>query len=265
MTSDKKALVVGINKYKNFSQNNLNGCVNDTRSMVSFLKNCRGFTDNEITVLTDEKATKANIMKGLNDMVNSKCKYIAFTMSSHGTQMPDIEHDESDGLDEAFCPTDLQELNGNWDPDHVIKDDELHDLFVQLPSTTTVEVWLDTCHSGTGLKAIDLAPGRVVKFIPPPSMGAFLKAGAIEKSQKGNGVKQKAIKAKHILWSACSASQTSSDAQINGVWNGAFTYYFCQDVTGQALPKATLAKVKADLKANHYSQTPQYSDKATTR
>ena len=160
MANDKKALVVGINKYKNYSQSNLNGCVNDTKNMVAFLKNFRGFTDSEITVLTDEKATKANIMKGLNDMVKGKYKYIAFTMSSHGTQVPDIENDESDRLDEAFCPHDLQELNGNWHPDHVIKDDELHDLFVQLPSTTTVEVWLDTCHSGSGLKVIDLAPGK---------------------------------------------------------------------------------------------------------
>ena len=34
----------------------------------------------------------------------------------------------------------------------------------------------------------------------------------------------------NILWAACRAYQTSSDALIDGSWNGAFTYYFCKEL-----------------------------------
>lgn len=272
MTEDRSALVVGVNEYKNYSSSNLNGCVNDTVSMASFLKQFRGLDDSGIKVLTDAEATKANIMGGLEALVqgaiDGKYQYIAFTMSSHGTQLPDTEHDEPDRLDEAFCPHDLAERDGNWDPDHIIKDDELHDLFVRLPKSATVEVWLDTCHSGTGLKVMDLAPGRRIRYIPPPSMEAFKRAVEFEKAYGPTVVKKKAVKAKHILWSACNAKQTSADASIEGRWNGAFTYYFCQEAAsggaGQT-PQELLKKVRSQLKANDYTQTPQYSDNATKR
>ncbi|HMK45066.1 MAG TPA: caspase family protein [Methanocella sp.] len=272
MANDRKALVVGINKYKNYPENNLNGCVNDTKTMGSYLKEFKGFGSGDIKTLIDDQATKANIMKVLQGMVkdakDGKIKYLVFTMSSHGTQVPDMNGDEPDQVDEAFCPHDLAELNGNWDPKHVIVDDELHDLFVQLPKGAVLEGYLDTCHSGTGLKVMDLAPGRKIKYMPPPSIEAFKRAIAAEKVGKGKVSRRKTIKASHVLWSACKANQTSADAQINGKYSGAFTYYFYSDVkaTDNSLkPKALLAKIRADLKANDFDQVPEYDANATTR
>ena len=272
MTGDRKALVVGINKYKNYPDSSLNGCVNDTKTMSSYLKEFNGFRSIDIMTLVDDRATKANIIKELQGMVkdarDGKIKYLAFTMSSHGTQMPDTSGDEPDRVDEAFCPHDLAELDGNWDPKHVIVDDELHDLFVQLPKEVMLEVYLDTCHSGTGLKVMDLAPGRKIKYIPPPSIEAFKQAIEAEKAGKGKVSRRKAIKANHALWSACKANQTSADALINGKYNGAFTYYVYADVkaTDNSLkPKALLAKIQADIKANDFDQVPEYDSNATTR
>lgn len=108
----KKALCVGINKFQNIPQGNwLNGCVNDTTDMISVLTKYGGFTDNDIVRLVDDQATKKNIIDSLTEMVNGakegKYEKLVFTISSHGTQVPDPHGDESDLADEAFCPTDL--------------------------------------------------------------------------------------------------------------------------------------------------------------
>src|SRR5579884_1016758 len=172
-----KALCVGINIYKNYPQAALQGCVNDARDMASVLKAFLGFKDSDITILTDAQATKQNIIGHLTTMVNEakagKIGYLVFSMSSHGTQVPDRSGDEPDRADEAFCPYDLAQAGNAWDPKHLIIDDELHDLFVTLPANVLLEGFLDTCHSGTGFKAVDLLLDRKPRFMPPPSYEAF--------------------------------------------------------------------------------------------
>ena len=169
----RKALLVGINKFKNYSQFTLNGCVNDAKDMAALYKDLLGFKASEITVLTDAQATKANIMANLKAMVADakagKLSSIVFSLSSHGTQMNDTSGDEPEGKDEAFVPHDIAEKSGAWDTAHIISDDELHDLFVQLPNDVLLEVYLDTCHSGTGLRGAEFglhAPKP--RYIAPP-------------------------------------------------------------------------------------------------
>ena len=255
-----KALCVGINFYKNYPASTLHGCVNDANDMASILKTYLGFKDSDITILTDAQATKQNIMSNLQSMVASakagKLSYIVFSMSSHGTQVPDLNGDESDNVDEAFCPHDLAQAGNQWDRNHVIVDDELHDLFVTLPSNVLLEVYLDTCHSGTGLKALDLMVDREPKFIPPPSYEALLE---VERRKPRGLVRRNLEKGivHHILWAGCRADQTSADANIAGTYHGAFTYYFCKEMracNNTLSRSAVLQKLRADLVAGHFSQ-----------
>ncbi len=72
----------------------------------------------------------------------------------------------------------------------------------------------------------------------------------------------------HILWAACRSDQTSADAYIGESWHGAFTYYFCKELRAcknDLSRSALLKKVRADLKAGHYSQIPQLECEATSR
>ena len=46
--SDKKALCVGINNFKNYPSAALNGCVNDANDMSSLLKDLLDFADSDI-------------------------------------------------------------------------------------------------------------------------------------------------------------------------------------------------------------------------
>jgi hypothetical protein len=271
----RKALCVGVNNYKNLPSATLQGCVNDVKNMKSILTQFLGFSGTsganaDIVELTDLQASKLNIMQNLKDMVDGakkgKYSYLVFSMSSHGTQVPDTSGDESDRADEAFCPTDLIQKGNQWDPAHVIVDDELHDLFIQLPQNVLLEVFLDTCHSGDGLKAMDLLLDRKPRYLPPPSWEAFEQVNG----RRVYGLRDSLAKdvVHHILWAGCRFDQTSADAHIAGTWNGAFTYYLCKEMKvskNKLTRKQLIDKVRADLVANHYSQTPQLEIEATKR
>jgi len=267
----RKALCVGINKFKNLPSATLQGCVNDADDMEKLLKALLGFQAQDIIKLTDSKATKTNIMKNLEEMVegakSGKYSYLVFSMSSHGTQVPDLSGDEPDLADEAFCPHDLAQKGNVWDPRYIITDDEFRDLFIQLPENVLLEVYLDTCHSGTGLKAIDLLLDRRPRYLPPPSMEAFQEVDGKRQRGLNKALLEQGI-TQHILWAACRADQTSADASIGGSWHGAFTYYFCKEINASKnkLPRSViLEKVRKDLQRGNYTQVPQLESEATVR
>lgn len=270
--SNRRALCVGINVFKNYPGSNLNGCVNDANQMVGILEKYLGFKAADIKKLTDAQATKVAIMAELKAMVDGaktgKYSYLVFSMSSHGTQVPDKNGDETtDHYDEAFCPTDLAEKSGQWDPAHVILDDELHDLFAQVPDSVLVEVYLDTCHSGTGLKAMDLMPDRRPRYIAPPSMEACEKVIPLMARGLRRRILDKAAK-NVILWAGCRDNQTSADAYIGGTYHGAFTYYWVKETEAaknNISRNDLLKKVNADLKANKFTQVVQLECPATER
>lgn len=270
MTS-RKALCVGINNFKNFPSAALRGCVNDADDMEKLLKNLLGYHASEIVKLTDAQATKSNIMENLKEMVDGaksgRYRQLVFSMSSHGTQVPDLSGDEPDRVDEAFCPYDLAQKEGEWNPEHIIVDDELRDLFIQLPDEVLLEVYLDTCHSGTGLKAIDLIWDRQTRYIPPPSLEAFQNVDGKRQRGINKALLEKGMH-QHILWAACRADQTSADTIIDGDWHGAFTYYFCKEMNtsqNKLSRNEILEKVRKDLQKGNYTQIPQLECEATKR
>ncbi len=266
-----KALCVGINKFKNFPSAALQGCVNDVKDMKSILTGVLGFKKSDIVMLTDSTATKAKIMAHLKDMVDGakkgKYNYLVFSLSSHGTQVPDVNGDEPDKADEAFCPYDLAQAGDQWDPKNIITDDELHDLFATLPENVLLEVFLDTCHSGTGLKAIDMLMDRKPRYLPPPSYAAFKKVdGRVPRGLNTLMLDRGSVR--HILWAGCRPDQTSADARINGTWHGAFTHYFSRELrkSKNKMSRAQLLKkVRAALAKGHYTQIPQLESQSKLR
>ena len=287
----KRAICVGINKFANYPQFALNGCVNDANDMASLCKQLLGFKASEVTVLTDAKATKAAIMSALGlavkDAKAGKISSLLFAWSSHGTQMTDTSGDEPDGKDEAFVPYDIAEKAGDWDPARIITDDEFHDLFSQLPANLLLEVYLDTCHSGSGLRGAEFglhAPRA--RFVAPPShqgvgrqatvSGFTLAAKAQSKTppKKPSAASWKPLDAKatsdglhHILWSGCKADQTSADAYFSGRYNGAFTYHYIKVLraTNNGLSRAKVIAQMRTAMNGQFSQTPQLETSATNR
>jgi metacaspase-1 len=235
------ALCVGINEFKSLPRSSwLSGCVNDANDISKALKK-QGFPARNVQVITDKEATKRKVVSALQTMVG-KAKpgdHLVFSFSSHGTQVPSLpgDQDEPDGLDEAFACYDLKQGGEDWDRKTVIVDDELRLLFATVPEGVLLEVVLDTCHSGTGLKDLDdiqqaMLLGRRPRFLPPPTPSGLTRARSIREarprkvdrkalveltSTKGPGVKP-------VLYAACRPDQTAADAHFDGRSNGAFTY-----------------------------------------
>ena len=202
---------------------------------------------------------------------NEQLDYLVFSFSSHGTQVPDLIGEEPDWADEALCAHDIRAAGNQWDPSTILVDDELHDLFTRLPRDVLLEAYFDTCHSGTGLKAADLLPGRIPKFLPPPtSVGLRDMDNRRRKSYREMTVKTLAHEPDrhHTLFAACLDSQTASDALFAGRPNGAFTYFLVKQIRAtrnQVSRKELLARVSTDLKNAGFTQTPQLETAATDR
>jgi len=277
----KRALFVGINKFANYAQFALNGCVNDAKDMGALYRELLGFKPSEITTLTDAQATKAGIMSNLKAMVAGakagKLGYLVFALSSHGTQMDDTSGDEPDGKDEAFVPYDIAEKNGKWDPARIISDDELHDLFAALPDNVLLEVYLDTCHSGSGLRGAEFGLNAPrARYVAPPDheftkRTARMRGFTLRRPRAtapGAGAAAKGVAGQHhVLWTGCKSNETSADAYFNGRYNGAFTYYYVKvmrESRNQLSRKAVVANVRALMKGK-FAQNPQLEGNATNR
>lgn len=249
----KKALIVGINDYQKI--NDLKGCLNDVQNMRDFLKDYKEFKIENIRVLTDGRATKQNIINRLNWLVEGSKSgdVLVFHFSGHGSQIRDRNGDEiSDSLDELLCPYDM-----NWDSNYIL-DDELEAIFNKVHKDTLVEIFLDCCHSGTGLREMQshfaLSKER---FLPQP-LDIMLRWQGIENVL--NVYKMSCIvKANQILWSGCQDSQTSADAFIDGNYNGAFTFYLLKHLreNSNQSRKDLLVNLRNSLKNHGYSQIPQ--------
>lgn len=267
----RKALLVGINDYK--EANDLGGCVNDVLDMHFSLRSLFNFQASEIRVLTDTRATKENIIYRLKWLVKGAKSgdFLVFHFSGHGSRMRDRDGDELvDHLDELICPYDM-----NWNKKTYILDDELNNIFKNVPEDALLEVFIDSCHSGTVLKEMGLEPPPELnaehptldRYLPPPA-DLFLRFRGEEDDLKARGFMQgfKKRGAKHhILWAACMAKQTAADAYINGRYHGAFTYYL--NVHLRRNPwisrKQLLRKVRASMEHNGFSQIPQLELEAT--
>lgn len=269
----RKALLVGINDYG--GQGDLRGCVNDVLDMHFSLRSLFGFKTEEIRVLTDRRATSANIKHRLINWLVKGAKagdFLVFHYSGHGSQIRDRNGDEelTDNLDELICPCDI-----DWsDSNSYITDDELNKILGKVPAGALLEVFLDCCHSGTGLKEMGIMPPppeiapehpTLNRYLPPPA-DIFLRFSGEEEALKKKGFQERAAK-HHILWAGCMAQQTSADAFINDRYHGAFTYYLNSHLRRDpSVSRAELLKkVRDSLQYNGFSQIPQLEIDATSR
>ncbi|MDJ0378196.1 caspase family protein [Cryobacterium sp. PH31-L1] len=269
------ALCVGINKFENLPMASwLNGCVNDANDVSTLLTSCFGFADASITVLTDQAATKDAVFGALTEALDrantpgEHLDHIVFTMSSHGTQLPDMNGDEVDQVDEAFATYDLRQNGAAWDPGSLIVDDELHDLFARLPKGVLLDVILDTCHSGSGLRAMDLVPtldDRRPRFVPPPTPlgrdGA--EAEGADTRTLRDLVRTSRAAAKPVLFAACRADQTAADASFDGRYNGAFTHFLLDGLQSGSSRGEVIKQVNAQLRGRKFAQRAQLEASAS--
>lgn len=191
LRADIKAVLVGVSDYdETIGLADLRGPANDIRLLQAVLRD-RGVTD--IVVLADGVAggvrpTRAAILAALRDAAQTARAddFVYVHLSGHGTQQADPQGDESDGLDEVFLPADTARADpGAGVIPNAIVDDEIG-AAVDAIRATGADVWLvlDSCHSGSGLRAA--SPRAAARFVDPQTLGitatrsAVAEAGAVD-------------------------------------------------------------------------------------
>ena len=160
--AEKRALIVAIGKYPVESGWPTISSDNDVTLIKSSLKK-QGFSDQNIAVVVNEKATKVEIENALNALANrtQAGDIVVFHFSGHGQQVTDTNGDEVDGSDEALVPYDAGKTNkkGAQQAGTHLLDDELNLLLGSLRtkagSKGDVLVFIDACHSGTGTRGAE--------------------------------------------------------------------------------------------------------------
>ena len=184
--------------------------------------------------------------------------------SSHGSYIADTSGDEPT-YDEIICPYDIDT--------NQIEDDDLRELFKNLPKDVRLTVILDNCHSGTATRAAvsDILPGmrtpddRRVRFLSPALRGLPILENPWTAKPKRQ-IKYPESKMNEILFSGCTDKEYSYDAYFNGTYHGAMTYYALQAIrsANYQLTYAQLHQRIGNL-IEDYPQHPQLEGKTTNK
>ena len=142
-----KAVLCGINNYKSISD--LQGCVNDVHNLRRLLIETMGFDTDNIKTHVDKEVTKKTVQRGFKWLADGATKgdRLIFHFSGHGSHIASKNSDEED--DELICLYDM-----SWsDSNSYLIDDDLGEL-TRLVKSGRLTVILDSCHSGSGTRAI---------------------------------------------------------------------------------------------------------------
>jgi len=151
----KHALLVGIDQY---SFKPLYGPVNDVNALHKVLSQFWGFKKNEIKTLTNEQATKKNIIGAIQAIINDvkKNEQVLIYLSGHGTSSadPDLVFPlpTSSG---AFIPYDAAKAQSltALRAALIIGQRDLYPLFSELDQrSSNVFVIIDACYSGNSVR-----------------------------------------------------------------------------------------------------------------
>jgi len=156
--AEQRALLIGVGHYS-AKGIDLPGIDLDIDRMQDTL-NLMGFEDSQIHRLLDDKATSKNVIREASTWLKQGVQEddrVIFYFSGHGSNIPDLDGDEPDGVDEVLVTHDVRRVtqNGVRTLTGVVTDDKLATIIAGIPSKN---VWIivDACHSGTVSRSMTL-------------------------------------------------------------------------------------------------------------
>lgn len=225
-----KAVLVGVDVYERSDVPRLSGCVNDVALVRRILKEYLDVPNDDIRVVVNERATKANIMHRLRAMIDHSeaGDALVFFFSGHGSQIRDRSGDElNDFLDEVICPYDM-----DWDRGTYILDDDLDALFAELPEDVLLEAFFDCCF--WGVEGVDRellppvsSPMTNVRYLPPPLDIAARIEGDESRLAYHALSGCNCFIGRNVMWAASQEGQPSCEGLFEGQVHGVFTYWGC--------------------------------------
>lgn len=263
------ALLIGIDEYSDVRD--LRGCVNDVEAVRIFLVNQLSVPEEQIRVLTNQEAKRANILQAFQEFLIDNAAIgqgdqLLFHYSGHGSRMRDTSGLEPDGYNETLVPHDARSA-GIYD----ISDKTLAALLDRLAASKgdNITVILDSCHSGSGTRRLE-TPGTALtrrvpvdERLPPTDLDAEFLADIASRGAGPSGWASDGIT--HVLLAGCRDHEESNeywarDDRQSGVWHGALTYFTLKQL-GHMQPGMTYSelheRVAAQVNAEYPTQMPQ--------
>lgn len=154
-SAEKYGLIIAIGDYPSKTGWAPISSVNDVPLIKQALLN-QGFSEKNLSILINEEATKAGIIKAIENL-KSKIKpgdIVVIHYSGHGQQIFDDNGDEIDGKDESIVPYDAWvRYTFNYKGENHLRDDELGNIIANfrnaLGNKGQLLLILDSCHSGS--------------------------------------------------------------------------------------------------------------------
>jgi metacaspase-1 len=197
--AEQRALLVGVGQYATPGID-LPAVDLDLERMREML-NRMGFADRQIRTLQDRQATSTNVIAAFESWLKQGVQpqdRVVFYFSGHGSNVPDLDGDENDGVDEVLVTHDMRQtkVKGRATLSNVVSDDKLAALMSAIPSKN---IWIivDACHSGTVSRSFTLKnrslgsdPVFVKSFMYPgmPDAGQSAFARDVSKAPETNFV-----------------------------------------------------------------------------
>jgi hypothetical protein len=156
--AEQRALLIGVGKYS-APGIDLPGIDLDLERMQETL-NLMGFENSQIHQLLDSKATSKNVIREMETWLKAGVKpedRVVIYYSGHGSNVPDLDGDEPDGVDEVLVTHDVRRVtqNGQRTLTGVVTDDKLSSLIADIPSKNIL-ILVDACHSGTVSRSLSM-------------------------------------------------------------------------------------------------------------
>lgn len=251
------ALIIGTDTYSSPDIRPLRYAEADARAVRDVLLrvtiNGEAVLPDNTRMLLGSQATRdaiARSIKGwLTDVATTGDTVVVY-FSGHGVQADDASGDEKDKLDELLCVTDSDTSDVNT----FLSDDDLNRWLTAVAATTRLVI-LDSCHSGTGAKALykdangvreaRIAPSRITQTTVAQQIQ---RERGIEDALQAEGFAvRRTSTASHfdhskgfrqespvIDFAACLPTQQA--VELADLGHGLFTYYLLAALSGPASP-----------------------------
>lgn len=273
----RRALLIGIDRYDQGlsaaergrsneggrSWHNLQGSVNDATAMREILVHRFGFREADIVLLTNEQATRAEILRHFQHHLIEAAQpgdLSIFFYAGHGSRIRNSNSTELDKKDETIVPADANMAHArNTIID--IRDKEWNRLFTQvLDKGARLTAIFDSCHSGSISRA-SVPTTAQVRFIDEDERDVATLIGAEPPAHAPGQEPEKRDGA--LIVSATQEDQQAREAMRRvgdrKEWHGAFTLALTEtlnDLPANATAERVLNRVTAKLKAEGLQQDP---------
>lgn len=271
----KMALIVAVGQYPESSGWPAIASINDIKYVKGALIN-KGFKEKDIDTLKNNKATKAAILKAMDNLAKKSAAndIVVIHFSCHGQQIQDQAteaegKDEADGFDEAIIPVDAEAMYNptGYDGSKHLRDDDLAVKFKairnKIKPNGTLLVLIDACHSGTASRAVDASVSRGT---PVPFTFGKYQASTLLKLNSGVGNEESFIGdgtdslSNMVVISASAAHQQNFQLwDDKGADVGSLSFAFAKamaDIKPGDDYKLLFEKIKARIQAGIPTQIP---------